>query len=97
MSRARKAFDVQTKELTPVQLQWWVAFIRLVARRLNEQELPQVAASLTFTTVLSLVPLATVALAIFTAFPMFERLQSSLQGYLIESFFPVTLSETRLT
>ena len=35
------------------------------------QEKSQVAASLTYTTVLSLVPLLAVVLALFTAFPLF--------------------------
>ncbi len=97
MRGARRAFNVEDVELSPLNLRWWIAFTRLVSQRISEQRLPQVAASLTFTTVLSLVPLATVVLAIFTAFPMFDRLQSSLQGYLIDSFFPETLSETILT
>lgn len=97
MRGARQVFSVEDVELSPLNLRWWLAFTRLVSQRISEQQLPQVAASLTFTTVLSLVPLATVVLAIFTAFPMFDRLQMSLQGYLIESFFPETLSETILT
>jgi len=97
MRGARRAFKVEDVELSPLNVRWWIAFTRLVGQRIIEQRLPQVASSLTFTTVLSLVPLATVALAIFTAFPMFDRMQMSLQGYLIESFFPETLSETILT
>jgi len=97
MRGARRAFRVEDVELSPLNVRWWIAFTRLVSQRISEQQLPQVAASLTFTTVLSLVPLATVVLAIFTAFPMFDRLQMSLQGYLIDSFFPETLSETILT
>jgi uncharacterized BrkB/YihY/UPF0761 family membrane protein len=38
-------------------------------RSAGEDRIPQVAGSLTFTTMLSLVPLATVAFALFTAFP----------------------------
>ena len=49
---------------------------RFTATRLNEDRIPQVAGSLTFTTVLSLVPLFTVAFAIFTAFPIFGTFQS---------------------
>lgn len=97
MRSARRAFSVTDVELSPLNLRWWIAFTRLMIQRFNEQNLPQVASSLTFTTVLSLVPLATVALAIFTAFPMFDRLQTTLQVYLIESFFPESLSETIFT
>ena len=33
-------------------------------------------------------PFFTVALAIFTAFPMFGKLQSNLQGWLVQSLVP---------
>ena len=46
------------------------------------------ASSLTFTTSIALVPFFTVALAIFTAFPMFSKLQGALQGWLIKSLIP---------
>jgi membrane protein len=76
--------------------QWWVALGQLLKQRINNQQLTQVASSLTFTTVLSLVPLVTVALAIFTAFPMFDRVQAALQAYLLDSFFPETIASTIL-
>ncbi|HEY1057798.1 MAG TPA: YihY family inner membrane protein [Limnobacter sp.] len=94
---ARMALLAKKAELTPVNPAWWVAFTRLVWSRIKYQNLPQVAASLTFTTVLSLVPMITVALAIFTAFPMFERMQTSLQSYMLESFFPENIADTILT
>ena len=46
------------------------------------------ASSLTFTTSIALVPFFTVALAVFTAFPMFSKLQGALQGWLIQSLIP---------
>jgi membrane protein len=76
--------------------QWWVAFGQLLKQRIKNQQLTQVASSLTFTTVLSLVPLVTVALAIFTAFPMFDRVQVALQAYLLDSFFPENIASTIL-
>ncbi|TAM01751.1 MAG: hypothetical protein EPN70_18630, partial [Paraburkholderia sp.] len=42
---------------------------RFAARRSREDRIAQVAGSLTFTTMLALVPLATVAFALLTAFP----------------------------
>jgi membrane protein len=59
-----------------------------VARRLGEDRVAQVAGSLTFTSVLSLVPLATVAFALFTAFPIFSSFQSSLQDFLAVHLMP---------
>ncbi len=59
----------------------------LRARFVNDH-LPLSASSLTFTTTIALVPFFTVALAVFTAFPMFSKLQMVLQKWLIESLVP---------
>ena len=61
-------------------------------RRFREDRLGVTASSLTFTTVLALVPLLTVALAIFTAFPMFATLQGVLQKWLIDSLVPDSIA-----
>lgn len=83
--------------LGPFHPRWWFAFSWLLASRVKDQRLPQVAGALTFTTVLALVPLVTVVLAVFTAFPMFEQFYDKLQDYMLQSFFPDTLSGTILT
>lgn len=69
---------------------------RFAVRRLNEDRLPQVAGSLTFTTVLALVPMVTVALAIFTTFPMFNTFRASLEAYFIKSVMPKAIASTIL-
>lgn len=56
--------------------------------RFREDRLGLSASSLTFTTLIALVPLMTVALAIFTAFPMFAKFQDVLQKWLVESLVP---------
>ncbi len=56
--------------------------------RFREDRLGLSASSLTFTTTIALVPFFTVALAVFTAFPMFAKLQDVLQKWLIESLIP---------
>ncbi len=56
--------------------------------RFREDRLGVTASSLTFTTLISLVPLFTVALAVFSAFPMFDRLQLNLQEWLVGSMVP---------
>jgi membrane protein len=66
--------------------------VSFTATRLNEDRIPQVAGSLTFTTVLSLVPLFTVAFAIFTAFPIFGTFQASLQNFLANHLMPAQVS-----
>jgi membrane protein len=69
---------------------------RFAVRRVNEEQLPQVAGSLTFTTVLALVPMATIAFAIFTAFPIFNTFRASLEGYFIQNLMPKAIGDTIL-
>ena len=57
-------------------------------QRFRDDRLGLTASSLTFTTSIALVPFFTVALAIFTAFPMFAKLQGTLQVWLVESLIP---------
>jgi membrane protein len=63
-------------------------FALAVARRFYEERGLQVAASLTYTTLLSLVPLFTVALAVSTAFPVFDETVDALQLFVFENFLP---------
>lgn len=59
-----------------------------VFRRFYEERALQTAGSLTYTTLLSLVPLFTVALAVATAFPVFDEAMDALQGFVLENFLP---------
>lgn len=61
---------------------------RFVVKRIREDRIAQVAGSLTFTTMLAIVPLATVAFALFTAFPIFAKFQASLQMFLAQHLMP---------
>jgi membrane protein len=70
--------------------------LRFARRRLNEERLPQVAGSLTFTTVLALVPMLTIAFAIFTTFPLFNTFRASLEAYFIKSLMPKSIANTIL-
>lgn len=66
----------------------WRETGRTLLERFREDRLGNTASSLTFTTVISLVPLFTVALAVFSAFPMFGKLQVGLQQWLAASLIP---------
>ncbi|MEC5212136.1 membrane protein [Polaromonas sp. CG_9.5] len=57
-------------------------------QRFREDHMGLTASSLTFTTSIALVPFFTVALAVFTAFPMFSTLQEALQAWLVKSLIP---------
>jgi len=70
----------------------WRQMLRTLWLRFREVRLGMTASSLTFTTVLALVPLFTLVLAIFTAFPIFAQVQDQLQRWLIESLVPESIS-----
>ena len=63
-------------------------FSSAVITRMQEERLNQTAGSLTFATILAIVPLATLALALFTVFPAFDVLRKALENYFIESLMP---------
>jgi membrane protein len=77
--------DVQVRDL-----------LRFAGRRLREERLPQVAGSLTFTTVLALVPVLTIALAVFTTFPLFVTFRRALESYFLRSLIPGGIANTIL-
>ena len=68
------------------------SLILFALRRIADGQLAQVAGSLTFTTVLALVPMLTIALAIFTVFPLFNTFRTSLEAYFIQSLMPKAIS-----
>ena len=63
-------------------------------RRLGEEQLPQVAGGLTFTTTLALVPLLTIVLAIFTTFPIFNNFRVALEAYFVQTMMPRGIAQT---
>ena len=63
-------------------------FVRIVARRFDEDRCIQIASSLTYTTLLALVPLITVALTVMSAFPVFAEWMRQLQSFLLENLLP---------
>ena len=65
---------------------------RTLHQRFREERLGLTAGSLTLTTLIALVPFFTVALALFTAFPMFAKLQDALQLWLVNSLVPDSIA-----
>ena len=57
-------------------------------KRFNQDRCMQIAASLTFTTLLSLVPLVTIALTMFSAFPVFDDFSIQIKTYLLNNLMP---------
>lgn len=63
-------------------------FGRFVLRRLVDDRCLQVAGSLTFTTLLAIVPLFTITLTLFSAFPMFSVYSTRFKAFLISNLVP---------
>lgn len=61
---------------------------KTVLSRFRKDECLRIAASLSYTTALSLVPLLAISFAIFAAFPTFEGVQQQLQNYVFDNFVP---------
>jgi len=64
------------------------ALARYALRRAGEDRLPQVSASLTFTTVLAVVPVLTVAFALLAAFPVFRDFRGQIESFLYQNLIP---------
>ncbi|WP_238139643.1 YihY family inner membrane protein [Roseateles aquatilis] len=86
---ARHGVRESAREIGRSLLKWpWARTLRVFVQRFREERLGLTAGSLTFTTLISLVPLLTVALALFTAFPMFSSFQAALEKYFLKSLIP---------
>ncbi|HFB6366119.1 TPA: YihY family inner membrane protein [Neisseria gonorrhoeae] len=64
------------------------AFAWFVIRRFSEERVPQAAASMTFTTLLALVPVLTVMVAVASIFPVFDRWSDSFVSFVNQTIMP---------
>jgi membrane protein len=80
-------------ELLETLRDWpWFETLRTLRQRFREDRLGLTAGSLTFSTLISLVPLFTVMLAVFAAFPAFARFQDALQTYFLQALVPEAIA-----
>lgn len=70
--------------------------VEFAVHKARQSQLPQVAASLTFTSVLALVPLLAVILAVLTAFPVFTEFRESIERELPKGLLPDPYAQTIL-
>jgi membrane protein len=94
-----RSHDWKAKTLAGLHAWWqelaefpWRQMTGVLYRRFREARLGVSASSLTFTTVLALVPLFTVGLAVFSAFPVFGKFQDTIQRWLIDSLVPESIA-----
>lgn len=77
------------EKLSVLMQRQWHFFKLLGVRFIQDQGLPSTA-SLTYTTLLALVPLMTVSLAVFSAFPVSERVAEQVQDFVFANFIPAS-------
>ncbi len=65
-----------------------VRFSKFLAVRAKNDTILRVSSSLSYTSLIALVPLLSIALAIFSAFPVFNDIRNQLQELLIQNFVP---------
>ncbi len=71
----------------------WLDTVKTLRQRFREDRLGLTASSLTFTTIMAIVPLVTVMLAVFSAFPMFAHFQDALQQYFLNTLVPASIAQ----
>ncbi|MBI5165008.1 MAG: YihY family inner membrane protein [Magnetospirillum sp.] len=65
-----------------------VGLVRYVLRRYAKDGASRIAASLSYTSLLSLVPLIAIALAMLAAFPVFDGVRATLLDWVFDNFVP---------
>jgi membrane protein len=93
----QERWRAQATEALETLRDWpWFETLRTLRHRFREDRLGLTAGSLTFTTVISLVPLLTVMLAVFAAFPMFGSFQRALETYFLQALVPDEIARPAL-
>ncbi|OEJ68409.1 YihY family inner membrane protein [Magnetovibrio blakemorei] len=70
--------------------------MRLVMAQFRRDQCMRIAAALSYTTLLALVPLIAIAFAILRAFPIFDDIQVQMKGVLFENFLPESVNEVQV-
>lgn len=71
------------------------AFARLVWKRLKHAQCLAAAASLSYTSLLALVPLIAIGFAVLSAFPVFEDVQANIQTFIFDNFLPSAVESAK--
>ncbi len=71
--------------------------MRAMSQQARHLRLAEAAGSLAFLSMIAVVPMFTIAFAVLTALPVFDRMREALQGFLNGNLFPAAFSETLLS
>ncbi len=73
--------------------QLWISLAREIWERNRGQNIKQIAASLSFTTTLSLVPMLTIASILISYLPSVVRIKNAFQNWLLDTYMPGGLNQ----
>jgi membrane protein len=90
--RERLAELLQTLQHWP-----WLDTLRTLRARFREDRLGLTASSLTFTTLIAIVPLVTVMFAVFSALPLFAGFRNALEAYFLQALVPDSIARPVLS
>ena len=66
-------------------------FTQLTHERFKNERITRISASLSYTSLIALIPLLTIGLGVFAAFPVFAEIRSDLQNFIFNQLFPAGL------
>ncbi len=69
-----------------------IALLRLVCERFGQDRCMQIASSLTFTTLLAIVPVVAIVLTVVSAFPVFTSLIAQVQQFVVANLVPSSVN-----
>lgn len=91
MAERSASAAAQDRRLAAITLRWLGHLGRFAAhllRRFKDNGCLSAAGALSYTTLVSLVPLLAISLAVFSAFPIFEKLRDKALSFLFDAFVP---------
>ena len=81
---------MSTEPIARIWLTQGRAFLAYVLKRFVDDRCLGIAATLSYTSLLALVPMAAIAFAILAVFPVFEGVREEIQAFVFENFVPDT-------
>ena len=81
---------MSTEPAAKVWLKQGLAFMAYLWRRFVDDRCLGIAATLSYTSLLALVPLAAIAVTVLAAFPVFEGAREGIHGFIFANFMPDT-------
>lgn len=87
--------DLKTKLKARLSKDWNSTreFLFFLAKRAQNDTIFRVSASLSYTSLIAIVPLFAIGLAIFSAFPVFQSVKGQIQEFLLQNFVPTIEQE----